>query len=682
VHAPIRLLGLASIAGLTLGCDAPPPPPSASLASATAVSSAAASGAPPAATTTATASATASAAPTAAPVGPKVAEGERPCEKAPPGMVCIPGGPAVIGSDTDKPAERPRHTVTISTFYLDAREVTNADYEACEQAGFCKKRGIVPKFVPFLRPELPAVPISYLRARQYCQWAGKRLPTEAEWEKAARGGDGRKYPWGDEPPTCERAQIQGCEPNMTKPGGSFPPNPYGLYDMAGNGYEWVLDWASACYGKPGKPGEPAPSFVCWGGCGDECMGRDPAGPCGGAPACEKHDRRVLKGGSWHWDGDHARTSSRRGVLPEEDHRLSVRCASSEPWLATWPPKILSEPGPEPKAPSPPTKEQLAIFHDVVADTDVAKLPTCEEERGSTDCRSPFSHVVTNEPHFAAFEPYVKNLGGAVVAVGSDQGYSLAAAARAEWLWLLDYDPIVVALHSVLRVVIEASADRDAFVRAFSDAGAADTKKLLERALSDKEKKAALQVWGSARGALAKVYASERAEPRGLGWLRSEPTYQHMRALVTQGRVHSVPGNLLTDKVMPAIGRAADKLGVVVRIYYPSNADDLWALTPRYRQNVLGLPMDARSVVVRTIERRDRPKPPEDPWIYLVQGAPQEREKLRRGYTRVVDFLEDTFPTEVPHFRVGGLEGKAMTPSAPPSPAAKGAKATGKGPAGE
>src|SRR5262245_54769176 len=230
---------LAALAALCFGCSTAAPPSSADPTTSKAQGEPAPLAAKPPAP--AASSAADSGAAAAAPEGPTApVEPSRfaRCEDPPVGMACIPGGPAVIGSDDHHANEKPRHTVEISTFYIDRFEVSNRQYEQCEQAGACPGR-ILPDRT-FLGPDQPAVPITWHVAHTYCIWAGKRLPTEAEWEKVARGGsEGRMYPWGSEPSTCDRAQTQGCPPDTTKPIGSFPAGPYGVHDMAGNGYEWV-----------------------------------------------------------------------------------------------------------------------------------------------------------------------------------------------------------------------------------------------------------------------------------------------------------------------------------------------------------------------------------------------------------------------------------------------------------
>jgi formylglycine-generating enzyme required for sulfatase activity len=248
-----------------------------------------------------------------------------PCEEPPPGMACIPGGSFLRGSDNGPENTRPRAEIWISTFYLDVNEVTYAEYEACEAAGQCDRSG--PRYSDFDRPQQPVNGIDWFHARKYCEARGKRLPTEAEWEKAARGTDGRLYPWGDERATCERAIIKdesgrgcgvkkrGSKPETGRPWevGSRPPNQYGLFDMAGNSWEWVADWYSRSYET----------------CGAECAGVDPKGPCGGADECPGRKMRIVRGGSWFWPAEYATTIYRRPHYPENEpyHHFGFRCAA-------------------------------------------------------------------------------------------------------------------------------------------------------------------------------------------------------------------------------------------------------------------------------------------------------------------------------------------------------------------
>ncbi|MEZ4313395.1 MAG: SUMF1/EgtB/PvdO family nonheme iron enzyme [Polyangiaceae bacterium] len=617
---------LGSGAVIALGCAGAPPAEKASPAASASATAKAAVVAVPTATAVATVE------PTAQPA-PEPPSKWAKCEAAPVGMVCIPGGPAVMGSDEHEAREKPRHAIEVSTFYLDRYEVTNERYEACEKAGACPARILPDK--TFLAVDQPAVPVTWFAARAYCQWAGKRLPTEAEWEKAARGGDDRTYPWGDEPSTCDRAQTEGCAPNTTKPVGSFAAGPYGVFDMAGNGYEWTADYASACYDG------------CREACGAACKGEDPWGPCGGAPVCKGHKEHVLKGGSWRWAVHEARGAWRRFEEPGTGaHRLSARCASSGPDLATWPPLALSDPPALPADPEPLTAEMAAAFHDVVEDTDILKIPVCDKPGGSTTaCRDPISYLTTNEPDQHLWAPYVRHVGGGYVGIGADQNYSLIAQARSRFAWLFDYDPQVVRLHLLLRAVILASPTAKDLVEAFAVANAAKTRAAIAEHTPPEEKEAVLRVLLNARDLLHADYSKRMKTPEGArrtyDWLSNPESYRYIRLLYQQGRIQPLKGNLLTDKILPSIAKNARSLGIQVAVLYTSNADDQWQLTPQFRANIVGLPFEERTVWLRTVYPRDKQRTKVLPWDYVIHAGLDAQRKLRHdGWDRVFYFNRD------------------------------------------
>ena len=171
-------------------------------------------------------------------------------------MVLIPAGDFQMGSNDSEPRddEKPGHTVYLDAFYMDKYEVTNAQFKAFVDANpQWQKDNIPDKYhdgnylfnwtgnrYPSGRGNYPVKYVSWYAAMAYAQWASKRLPTEAEWEKAARGGlVGKKYPWGD---TIDANKANyGFNIDKTTPVGRYPPNGYGLYDMAGNVFEWCLD---------------------------------------------------------------------------------------------------------------------------------------------------------------------------------------------------------------------------------------------------------------------------------------------------------------------------------------------------------------------------------------------------------------------------------------------------------
>jgi formylglycine-generating enzyme required for sulfatase activity len=250
-------------------------------------------------------------------------------------MICVPGGPFVRGFDGEHSCDEyevkwsrtnhnPAAEVWLSSYFLDREEVTYAAYQRCVEHGRCPPR--VPNYVDFRRAALPMTGVSWFEARAYCEAQGKRLPTEAEFERAARGTEGRLHPWGDEPADCARAVImdesgRGCG---TPKAGSHPekgrpldvgsrPAIDGFTDLIGNAEEWVADW-----------------YLPYGECGDACLGTDPEGPCAGADTCAASKTRVVKGGSWYWGPACATGANRRHHFPKNSpyHHFGFRCAAS------------------------------------------------------------------------------------------------------------------------------------------------------------------------------------------------------------------------------------------------------------------------------------------------------------------------------------------------------------------
>jgi formylglycine-generating enzyme required for sulfatase activity len=171
-------------------------------------------------------------------------------------MTYVPAGTFTMGADTGgEEDEHPAHKVTLAPFFLDQTEVTNEAYAACVDAQVCRKKG----GFDFDLPKGPVDFVSWDDAKTYCNWrGGKRLPREAEFERAVRGDDGRRYPWGNDPPTKDRAVYASSAPTNvgTKPDGR---GPYGNDDLAGNIWEWQDDFydpyaykrATAPTGQPG-----------------------------------------------------------------------------------------------------------------------------------------------------------------------------------------------------------------------------------------------------------------------------------------------------------------------------------------------------------------------------------------------------------------------------------------------
>jgi formylglycine-generating enzyme required for sulfatase activity len=175
-------------------------------------------------------------------------------------MVYVPPGPFPMGSEDGEPDERPVHEVWLDGYYIDKYEVTWGQWKRSglpysEEVGSHFRIPSAPDWG--ILDDHPIASTSWEDARAYVEWAGKRLPTEAQWEKAARGTDGRKYPWGSEPPTYERAVWKGhpITGESTAPVDCCDSgaSPYGVYNMAGNVYEWCEDvYASEYYERSPK----------------------------------------------------------------------------------------------------------------------------------------------------------------------------------------------------------------------------------------------------------------------------------------------------------------------------------------------------------------------------------------------------------------------------------------------
>ncbi|MCX4246956.1 LIC_10091 family protein [Paraliomyxa miuraensis] len=460
-----------------------------------------------------------------------LASAQAPCVEPPTGMRCIPG-------TTDGEP-------TVPTFYIDEREVTFADYDACYVAYGCRgRRGAPPRAASASTgpADTRVMPMDPARARAYCAWSGKRVPTEQEAARAA---------------------------------------------------------------------SPEPT-------------------------------------------------------------AGLRCATDRPFLTRFPPQLLEQPRPDLPLPEPPTDEELEIFarvpDDPVEDKKICPPKVREgwhesqQEGGRSEptCRDPFSYLQTNEPRGFVFAGYIRNLGGAYVGIGSDQNYSYIAAARAQWAWVMDYDPRVVHNHLRLRAFILASPTADDFVALFSEAGQHEALAILDEALGEHPQFNAIR-WGyrATRSELHGYFQAQRARSRThpeFGWLRNDENYRYIRTLYEQGRLAPKAGDLLLDGSMQAMGAAARELRVPVRIYYTSNAPTAWGgeVTPAYRRNVLSLPFDRLSVVLQTTDGggslRQKTK-----WHHNVQWGRLLHERLQLpGYDDVWTLIEGRIPGDDDALTVLGL----------------------------
>jgi len=238
------------------------------------------------------------------------------------GMVAFPAGTFWMGSDAGGEAERPRHQVFLDAYHIGAAPVTNAQFtEFVAATGYQTTAEREPgatsrvaarrtwrSFATADRAEHPVVCVSWFDASAYAHWCGKRLPAEAEWERAA-GGGAQMFPWGDDPPTGDVANWDPAraagEMPPTTPVGAYPPNPLGLFDLTGSVWQWCADWYAEDYYSL-----------------DE-SGRNPRGPVNGQ--C-----RVRRGGAFNVrEAFRLRCANRGAMLPHLSWpNLGFRCASS------------------------------------------------------------------------------------------------------------------------------------------------------------------------------------------------------------------------------------------------------------------------------------------------------------------------------------------------------------------
>ena len=225
-------------------------------------------------------------------------------------MVFIPLGDFMRGSNHDEPDAAPQRRTTLSAYYIDRFAVSEARYRECVSAGQCSAPD-VEEHCNWGKPgkdEHPVNCVSWFQADEYCRWAGKLLPTEAQWEKAAKGATHRRYPWGDRKPDCELANFA-LDPDKKKycHDGTVPvskytgsASPWGAVQMAGNVFHWVKDWYGKEYYRTSEV-------------------RDPMGPYEGT-------YRVVRGGSWFSREADLRTTMRGPLPPGAKYNyLGFRC---------------------------------------------------------------------------------------------------------------------------------------------------------------------------------------------------------------------------------------------------------------------------------------------------------------------------------------------------------------------
>ncbi len=225
-------------------------------------------------------------------------------------LMYVPAGEFTMGSESGYDDEKPVHAIYLDAFWIDQTEVTNKQYADCVLSEGCTPPAHTYSYTHdsyygnSQYNDYPIIYVDWNQAKAYCEWAGRRLPTEAEWEKAARGVDGRTYPWGENEPNVNLVNFNGIFDDTTQVNKyQNSASPYGAYNMSGNVEEWVEDWYSEIYYQSSPFSNPT-------------------GPASG-------QYRVLRGGSGVFYGGDVRSSYRHGFNPSNSYKdIGFRCARS------------------------------------------------------------------------------------------------------------------------------------------------------------------------------------------------------------------------------------------------------------------------------------------------------------------------------------------------------------------
>ena len=570
------------------------------------------------------------------------------CPPGPAGMACVPATTVSVAA-TRKPTEPRAEPGTLKAelprFFIDAKPVTVADLERCAASRACPARsgaGAKADADGVLRGS------SWLEARAVCSMLGKRLPTIWEWETAAAASafvpEAEEWTATLARPGSDPALTGTTAANETPPTESRTSTP-AANDEAASAATPSLDLLGPCSGIDPCPTAPAAITVVV----DGGAWRRAVRPIGGATAGSPPRRLpgpVLKG-------------------------VMVRCATTKPWLTAFPPLSLQQPRVARPETAPPTEEQRALAWSIDADRledkgvcseEVRKSWKPEHQKGGhamMSCRDPISYVLPNEKHMWGWRRYVENLGGGYVGVASDQNYNLAALARSEWVWLMDYDPNVVRLHRVVRVALLESPTALEFVARFAPAAKKEMLDAIAKEYAASPELPLLKQFYLSYASRLYAYYAGASQPNpkdaGWGWLVHDDQYQWIRRLTQQGRMVPIGGDMLGKKTMRNIGEAARKLGVPIRIYYTSNAPLSWGgmLSREYKDNVRALPMDEDSVVVATFNSGAFAQ--KDYWHYHVGSGLLQQERLALpGTQHVRQLVWDRIPTDDGDVTIVGL----------------------------
>lgn len=252
------------------------------------------------------------------------------------------------------------------------------------------------------------------------------------------------------------------------------------------------------------------------------------------------------------------------------------------------------------------------------------------------------YPVSNESHHELWYEHARDRGGAFVGVGSDQCYTLAAVQDARMMWLVDFDPRVPLVHRLYGVLVAASPTPDALIERFTPEAEDATVTLLEAALtSDPDRDAIVRLYRVQRRRMHPYLRRARRQSPRASWMADPALYDRVRALHRGGRVIARNGDVTADGALRAVGRAAARLSIPIRVVYFSNAEQFFPYGSDFVENLSALPADERSIVLRTFREEGAPYPEGERWHYMVQPIADMRARItENGYRHMRQMVLD------------------------------------------
>ncbi len=266
---------------------------------------------------------------------------------------------------------------------------------------------------------------------------------------------------------------------------------------------------------------------------------------------------------------------------------------------------------------------------------------------------------SNEWRQDLLREHLDGRGGALIGVGSDQNYTMAAMAGSEYVFLVDYDPFIPWVHEIYEVLVKASETPEAFLARFSEENQRETTEMLRAHFEGRRQARRMVRHFTARrraweGYLTRVSRLER-DGRPFSWLADPAMYRYTRRMFREGRMIYRNGDVTGETTMQAVADACRRLGVEARVVYFSNAEQFFENTDQFVANMKALPYDERSIVLRTIRHRAIENAEDGRWHYLVHDFPDFVARLDTGvYRRVFSFTVDLLAAGPPHLGSNGI----------------------------